>query len=127
MSDEVSTHELEALRRRAYGPDADIDSDPAALARLIALEDLAHRHEPAPGDALAGGEPDAAAPAAPILNAEPGSGPVPATLLTPPPRRTRGHTTAVVAIAVVTLALGVTASRGANAPDASAPSFTADP
>jgi hypothetical protein len=30
--------ELEALRRRAYGPDADIENDPAALARLVELE-----------------------------------------------------------------------------------------
>jgi hypothetical protein len=30
--------ELAALRRRAYGPDADIERDPAALARLIELE-----------------------------------------------------------------------------------------
>lgn len=30
--------ELNVLRARAYGPDADIDTDPAALARLIELE-----------------------------------------------------------------------------------------
>lgn len=32
------TEELVALRRRAYGPDADIEADPAALARLAELE-----------------------------------------------------------------------------------------
>ncbi|GAA5195676.1 hypothetical protein [Microbacterium jejuense] len=32
--------ELRALRARAYGPDADIADDPAALARLVELEDL---------------------------------------------------------------------------------------
>ena len=32
--------ELDALRRRAYGPDADIYDDPVAVARLTALEDL---------------------------------------------------------------------------------------
>lgn len=37
MSTLVET-ELSALRERAYGPHADIDGDPAALARLIALE-----------------------------------------------------------------------------------------
>ena len=36
MDDEVA--ELAALRRRAYGPDADIDGDPVALARLDELE-----------------------------------------------------------------------------------------
>jgi len=36
--------ELAALRRRAYGPDADIDADPIAQARLAELElELAHR------------------------------------------------------------------------------------
>ncbi|MGX5771556.1 hypothetical protein ACWKWN_12445 [Microbacterium trichothecenolyticum] len=30
--------ELDGLRARAYGPDADIDADPAALARLVELE-----------------------------------------------------------------------------------------
>jgi hypothetical protein len=33
--------ELAALRARAYGPDADIDGDPAALARLFELENSA--------------------------------------------------------------------------------------
>lgn len=35
--------ELAELRRRAYGPDADIASDPGALARLTRLEDAARR------------------------------------------------------------------------------------
>ena len=39
--------ELDALRRRAYGPDADIFDDPVAVARLTALEDLV-RGERAP-------------------------------------------------------------------------------
>jgi hypothetical protein len=34
--------ELDALRARAYGPEADIDADPAAMARLVELE-AAHR------------------------------------------------------------------------------------
>jgi hypothetical protein len=41
MSPERST-ELAALRRRAYGPDADIALDPAAQQRLSELEELAH-------------------------------------------------------------------------------------
>lgn len=39
--DAAAHAELDALRRRAFGPDADIHDDPAALARLIELEDLA--------------------------------------------------------------------------------------
>ncbi|TQK20853.1 hypothetical protein FBY40_3397 [Microbacterium sp. SLBN-154] len=38
--------ELRALQRRAYGPDADIDTDPAALARLRELETAAARPTP---------------------------------------------------------------------------------
>ncbi|WP_374976507.1 hypothetical protein ACEYYH_01340 [Microbacterium trichothecenolyticum] len=34
--------ELDALRARAYGPEADIDADPSAMARLVELE-AAHR------------------------------------------------------------------------------------
>ena len=41
MDDEVT--ELAALRRRAYGPDADIDGDPAAVARLDELETRARQ------------------------------------------------------------------------------------
>lgn len=43
--DAATRRELDELRRRAYGPHADIADDPAAVARLIALEDLAR---PAP-------------------------------------------------------------------------------
>lgn len=39
------SRELEALRSRAYGPGADIASDPEALARLHELEELARRAE----------------------------------------------------------------------------------
>lgn len=44
--------ELASLRGRAYGPDADIDEDPAALARLGELEALVRSANvpPAPGD-----------------------------------------------------------------------------
>ncbi|GAA3627271.1 hypothetical protein GCM10022200_07110 [Microbacterium awajiense] len=41
------SRELAALRSRAYGPGADIASDPAALARLRELEELARGDEPA--------------------------------------------------------------------------------
>lgn len=39
MMDAAQRSELDALRERAYGPDADILNDPAALARLEVLED----------------------------------------------------------------------------------------
>jgi len=39
--DAATRAELDALRRRAFGPNADIHDDEAALARLIELEDLA--------------------------------------------------------------------------------------
>ncbi len=39
--DAAARAELEALRRRAFSPDADIHDDPPALARLLELEDLA--------------------------------------------------------------------------------------
>lgn len=38
MTDIAAPDELALLRRRAYGPDADIEDDPAALARLRELE-----------------------------------------------------------------------------------------
>lgn len=41
--------ELAELRRRAYGPDADIVADPAALARLRELETFAHDRARAAG------------------------------------------------------------------------------
>ncbi|GAA5195673.1 hypothetical protein [Microbacterium jejuense] len=42
--------ELRALRARAYGPDADIHDDPAALARLQQLEAQGREPEPAAAD-----------------------------------------------------------------------------
>ncbi|KHK99550.1 hypothetical protein LK09_02710 [Microbacterium mangrovi] len=44
--DDVTRTELAGLQARAYGPDADIRSDPAALARLRELEDAARRPAP---------------------------------------------------------------------------------
>ncbi|WP_458041779.1 MULTISPECIES: hypothetical protein [Bacteria] len=51
--------ELRELRLRAYGPDADIESDPTALARLRELEGMRRR-----------------APASPLVAGKPGSLPV---------------------------------------------------
>ena len=49
--------ELERLRRRAYGPDADIAGDAAAQARLSQLE-AAHRRQPTPVGDPGTGVPD---------------------------------------------------------------------
>ncbi|MCR2784599.1 MULTISPECIES: hypothetical protein [unclassified Microbacterium] len=71
----AETAELAALRRRAYGPAADIGADAAALARLHELERAAvptrHRTEAAP----VGAEPDAVVTAIPefAVQDEPGS------------------------------------------------------
>jgi len=90
--------ELDALRRRAYGQDADIHDDADALVRLIELEDLARpavsdtpRHPQPPavpeGDADGPQAPTAAQPQAPAERA-------------PAPRsRRRGLPAAVIAAA----------------------------
>jgi hypothetical protein len=57
--------ELAELRSRAYGPDADIERDEDALARLIELEELARTDAPAPADA----DPDV--PASPAAHSSP--------------------------------------------------------
>jgi hypothetical protein len=52
--DDASRTELESLRARAYGPAADIGSDPAALARLNELESAARTGRAARAAARAG-------------------------------------------------------------------------
>jgi hypothetical protein len=78
-----SDAELNSLRARAYGPDADITGDPAALARLAQLEASAKPRSsvavPAPAEAdlpsaaasTDPGTPDAAAPTTPVASARP--------------------------------------------------------
>jgi hypothetical protein len=70
--------ELAVLRARAYGPDADIQTDPAALERLWQLEEALHPRaaerrddESVPDAATAGGAPTATTPEA--ATAEPGA------------------------------------------------------
>ncbi|MBF9336286.1 hypothetical protein G3N30_08635 [Microbacterium lacticum] len=72
--DDPNALELTALRRRAYGPDADIDADPAALARLRKLEEqdrarAAASEARAEGAAEAVAQPDEPAERAPALTA----------------------------------------------------------
>lgn len=71
--DAATRAELDALRVRAYGPDADIDHDPAAVRRLLALEEQL---------AASGGAGSAAAPDEPRAPRPPAS---PAPPPTSPP------------------------------------------
>ncbi|MHC2999868.1 hypothetical protein [Microbacterium sp. HJ5] len=49
--DAATRSELQGLRRRAFGPEADIDADDEALLRLIELEELVlHDHDEAPDE-----------------------------------------------------------------------------
>lgn len=109
--DAATRAELDALRARAYAPDADIHLDPTAMARLEELQLRAGREEFATGRPAAGeGEPfgedlDVAPPPAPQYDAP----------------RVRGRRRAVViGVALAALAAGVAAASvvtGAMAPD----------
>lgn len=97
--DAAGLRELDVLRRRAYGPDADIQADPTALARLLELEELVHRRErAAPG-------------AAEVAR---GAG------ARHPSSRPRWHTALVVAVGVAAIALGIAAQTQAAAPPVAA-------
>ncbi|WP_203581582.1 hypothetical protein [Microbacterium hibisci] len=87
--DAADRAELAALRRRAFGPLPDIDADPAALARLIALEDLArqeHAEAAAREHAVATGRAIAADAAAAGARAPAAGSPEPAERDAPLPR-----------------------------------------
>ena len=110
--------ELEALRRRAYGPDADIHDDADALARLVELEELvrlerAPREAPSPDEESTLAEAEASelsAPPAAVLVGGDSSG----------PRSPRWHTGLVTATAVVAVLLGGAAWTAAQVPSADA-------
>lgn len=101
--------ELDALRRRAYGPDADIFDDPVAVARLTALEDLV-RIERAPDAYQRADEAGAAAPrgeSAPVISATPRAvGPGTDSVSA---RSSRWHTGLVTGTAAVAVLLGAAA------------------
>lgn len=124
-------HELDALRRRAYGLDADIDCDPIALRRLGELEAALHPRaapapEPSPVEASFDSHPDRVHPAAAIRDGAPPlvAAKEPDELLDPlrhssPPRperhlpSLRGVTTIVAAIGALGLAASIlSSSRG---------------
>jgi len=97
--------ELAALRRRAYAPDADIHSDPAALARLTELEGRALQ-ERSPVV-----EPDADIPAAAqAMPAE--TTPVPVPAEAPPAPGGRRRAVVVVSFGVLGLAVGAALLSG---------------
>ncbi|WP_194396597.1 hypothetical protein [Microbacterium atlanticum] len=90
--------ELERLRRRAYGPDADIGDDPSAQARLEELEAADRRRRTVA--ARTNARPDVPGDAGPIDAAEDGGAPAGAAVR---PRR-RSAAAAVAAASVVVFA-----------------------
>ena len=131
--DAAARAELEVLRRRAFGPDADISDDAVALARLIELEELAR---PAVASVPAETAPQASEP--------PDLAPAAATpLLASPPlsprrrlRAVRGTILAGAAAAAVIVTAALLAPPAAGPMPAATPSpaadgpqyvFTADP
>lgn len=60
--------ELEGLRARAYGPDADLSADPSALGRLQELEDLERRSRVVAAVETSPAEPPAAPARVPLLD-----------------------------------------------------------
>ena len=133
--DDAARDELSALRRRAYGPAADITEDPAALARLAELEDLAR---PAPPASAASAAPaasagsaapaDSAAPAGAVATeletvampvaASVAAAPVAAALPAPRPRR---RWTFAFAAAAAVAAIAAAAIVTPRPPSSSAP------
>lgn len=109
--------ELDALRRRAYGPDADIFADADALARLTELEEQVRRDRSALAEESAR---DAASPE-PSTTEPPGSAaaptPAPAEIVAiSPTRAPRWHVTLIAATAAVALLLGGAAWSTDRAP-----------
>ncbi len=114
--------ELDELRRRAYGPDADIRDDPVAVARLTALEDLV-RLGRAPREAQ--GAPDRFDPAERSIVAAPAVSAAPhaaaARVATSSSRSARWHTGLVTGTAAVAVLLGVAAWTAGQAAPADGP------
>jgi hypothetical protein len=120
--------ELTRLRRRAYGPDADIAADPDAVARLAELESAVKAGED-------GSESIPAAPPAGSADAVAQYAPVePAAAVRPLASATRrlARRLAIAAVAVVSLVVGAAAAVGVSAlsvprPDATLQLADVDP
>jgi hypothetical protein len=124
--------ELDRLRRRAYGADADIDTDPAALARLVDLEERVRRTFEAPsaadderGDAAPPAPPTPAsmlpastAVVAPPVSEEPTATVLPAPSEAPPSAPRRGKVALIGALALGVVTVGAIA---ANTEEAAGP------
>lgn len=134
MSPERS-RELADLRRRAYGPAADIARDPVALARLHELEDLLREEEPAN---VVPQEPAVRDPApttseVPAVPAEPAQERAPETSSAPEgarvaaPRRSWWQRVPVWAVAVASALLGVVLTLSAVNLAADHPDATLNP
>ncbi|AZS38377.1 hypothetical protein CVS47_03033 [Microbacterium lemovicicum] len=113
--------ELARLRRRAYGPDADIAADPVALARLDELEQAA-RPQPEPERAP---EPDPTPAAA--ASARLSEAPVAAAVVPGPSARPRAqwHLALIAGVGVLAVLMAASAWRGAELEPVAAPSPTA--
>lgn len=120
--DATSRAELETLRRRAYSPDADIDDDPVALARLEELEGLVRDEHLVASLAVAVAVPDAASSAGQVRAASPADAVPHAAPPTVPPARAvvagaesrdgrRWRWIAVIAAAVVVGAAAIVLTR----------------
>jgi hypothetical protein len=102
--------ELDALRRRAYGPDADIFTDADALARLTELEEQvrcdrsALSEEPA-RDAAAGATSEPSMTEPPAFPVAPTASPAEIVAISPA-RAPRWHVTLIAATAAIALLLG---------------------
>lgn len=122
MEDDLA--ELELLRRRAYGPDADIHGDTQALARLEELEDRARRRiAPETVESVT-------TPAAPRSATSARVGAVSGTTSGPiDARRQRWHFALVASAAGIAILLGAQAAQRASsdAPPADASSVVAPP
>ncbi|GAA1975368.1 hypothetical protein [Microbacterium pumilum] len=115
--DAADRAELDALRRRAYGRGADIHDQPAAVARLIELEDLARAetvtnpHWPARADDIG-------------TRTRPASRSSPATAVSDivpparPPRRRWGLIASAIAVGAVAVAVALTQLPSPQSPAA---------
>jgi hypothetical protein len=114
--------ELDALRRRAYGPDADIYDDPVAVARLTALEDLVRLESAPRGDGATTAEPDPATRA--VMSAQRRSSTLPDALgvASGSPRSARWHTGLLMSTAAAAFLLGAAAWTAGQATPADGPS-----